>query len=98
MRVELSAHAIARLRQIHEYVAADSPRNADALLERLLWRAESLASLPLRYIEQGKRSALCAADTQIHAIRRQFEVLTRSKREALDSVNEYNGWGVFGHG
>ena len=48
MRVELTAHAIARLRQIHAYVSADSPRNADALIERLLSRAESLDSLPLR--------------------------------------------------
>ncbi len=48
MRVELTAHAIARLRQIHAYVSVDSPRNADALIERLLSRAESLESLPLR--------------------------------------------------
>jgi toxin ParE1/3/4 len=48
MRVELTAHAIARLRQIHAHVSADSPRNADELIERLLSRAESLGSLPLR--------------------------------------------------
>lgn len=48
MKVGFTSHAIARLRQVHAYVSADSPRNADALIDRIVSRAESLESSPLR--------------------------------------------------
>ena len=48
MRVEFTAHAIHRLREIHAYVAEDSGANADRLIERIINRAESLAQQSMR--------------------------------------------------
>ena len=48
MTVSFTAHAIGRLRQVHAYVSADSPDNADRLIARIIRRAESLAEQPMR--------------------------------------------------
>ncbi|HEY3859150.1 MAG TPA: type II toxin-antitoxin system RelE/ParE family toxin [Gammaproteobacteria bacterium] len=46
MRVRLSDEAKACLRSIHSHVVKDSPINADALIDRLTRRAESIGDLP----------------------------------------------------
>jgi plasmid stabilization system protein ParE len=48
MTVSFTAHALSRLRQIHAYISADSPENADRLIGRIIRRAESLAAHPMR--------------------------------------------------
>lgn len=48
MKVRFTAEARIRLRIIHAYIAQDSLQNADALIGRIIERAESLSDLPLR--------------------------------------------------
>ena len=48
MKVVFTAHAVSRLRQILAYIAADSPANAVAMVDRIIARAESLEKLSLR--------------------------------------------------
>jgi plasmid stabilization system protein ParE len=51
MKVAWTDRAKARLRKIHDYIAQDSPRMADAVVLRLLQRSRQL---------QAARSALVA--------------------------------------
>ena len=48
MKVVFTAHAVSRLRQILVFIAADSPANAVAMVERIIARAETLERLSLR--------------------------------------------------
>jgi toxin ParE1/3/4 len=48
MTVSFTAHAISRLHQVHAYISADSPENADRLIGRIIRKAESLAEYPMR--------------------------------------------------
>ena len=48
MKVAFTANAINRLQQIHAYISADSPENANRLIDRIIRRAESLAEQPAR--------------------------------------------------
>ena len=46
MKVHWTRKAVARLEEIHAYIAKDSPGNADKWAERLLDKAETLAENP----------------------------------------------------
>ena len=48
MKVVFTAHAVSRLRQILAYIAADSPANAVAVVERIIARAETLDTQSFR--------------------------------------------------
>lgn len=48
MKVRFTDEAKSRLRNIQSYIAEDSPRNALAMIERIVARAESLNDLYLR--------------------------------------------------
>jgi toxin ParE1/3/4 len=62
--VEWSPKARMRLREIHAYVAKDSPFNAARLVDRLMRRGEALAAEPRidrrvpEYLEQNLREVL----------------------------------------
>jgi len=58
VRVVFTAHAVSRLRQILAYIAADSPANAAAVVERIVARAETLDKLSFR----GRRVPECPHD------------------------------------
>src|SRR5688572_14064079 len=47
MIVHWTARATRHLEEIHAYVAAGSPGNADALVERILQRSETLGRFPM---------------------------------------------------
>jgi plasmid stabilization system protein ParE len=46
MKVRFSDEALAKLRAIRVYIAGDSPRNAEAMIDRILRRAERMGDLP----------------------------------------------------
>lgn len=48
MNVRFTEEAVSSLRNLHAFIAADSPQNAAAVIRRLIERAESLSELHLR--------------------------------------------------
>lgn len=60
MKVVWTDRAIARLRQIHAYIAQDQPLNADRVIDRLTRRVAQLAEHPKsgRMVEKYRRDDL----------------------------------------
>jgi addiction module RelE/StbE family toxin len=62
--VEWTERAVSHLEQIRAYIAKDSPRNADAFIDRLIRRTEILSDQPLigaivdKYAARGCREVL----------------------------------------
>lgn len=48
MNVRFTEEARSRLRNLHAFIAADSPQNAASVIRRLIERAESLNALHMR--------------------------------------------------
>lgn len=46
MRIRFSAEATAKLRAIRAYIAQDSPARADAMIDRIMRRVQSLGEVP----------------------------------------------------
>lgn len=56
-RVVVSDRAAADLSALHDYVAADSPRNAAALVRRIVRAIDGLGIFPQRYpVYEGERA------------------------------------------
>jgi len=80
MRIGFTAHAIFRLHKIHEYVSADSPGNADDLIDRIIDRAESLAQQPMR----GRKVPEYARDDIREVPERPYRIIYRITSNAVE--------------
>lgn len=80
MKVYWSQKARARLREIHAYIAQDSPPSADRILDRLLRRGERLALQPR--IE--RRVPEYPEDDLHEVLERPFRVIYRVGSDRID--------------
>jgi toxin ParE1/3/4 len=73
MKVRFSDEALAKLRAIRVHIAEDSPKNADAMIDRILRRAERTADLP----RSGRKVPEYNLDTLRQAMERPYRIIYR---------------------
>lgn len=75
MRVRFSDEAKTKLRAIHAYIAKDSPRNADAMVDRITQRARRVGDFP----HAGRKVAEYALDTLREVSEPPYRIIYRIK-------------------
>lgn len=82
MTVIWSAEAHAQLAAIHEYVSRDAPREADALIRRLVDRVVQLKTVP----QSGRRVPEYPDDDLRELMSRPYRIIYRQRDERLEVV------------
>ena len=82
MTVIWSAEAQAQLATIHEHVAQDAPRDADALIRRLIDRVVQLETVP----RSGRRVPEYPDDDLRELLSRPYRIIYRQRDEELEVV------------
>ena len=80
MRVVWTRKARARLRELHDYIAKDSPQRARAIVDRLTTRSQSLAQPPLT----GRRVPEFARAEIRELLDRPYRLIYRVQSDAVE--------------
>lgn len=82
MRVRFADEARSSLRAIHAYVSQDSPKNADALIDRITLRAARIGELP----RAGRRVPEHPLDTLREVLERPYRIIYRIKTHEIEII------------
>jgi toxin ParE1/3/4 len=82
MRVRFSNEAKAKLRAIHSYIAKDSPKNADAMIDRITRRAAGVGDLPRR----SRKVPEHRIDSLREVLERPYRIIYRIKPDEIEIV------------
>ena len=82
MKVVWSAKALARLREIHDYIAQDSPQRAKTVVDRLTARSLTLAHPPLT----GRRVPEYPEHDVREVLERPFRLIYRVRPGVIDII------------
>jgi len=80
MKVHWTDNAVARLLDIYEYIAHDSPIYAKRMVDRITKRSEQIASFPM----SGRKVPEYEADDIREIIEKPYRIIYRIKPEQID--------------
>jgi len=82
MRVRFSDEARAKLRAIHGYIAQDSPRNADAMVDRITRSAQRIGDFP----RSGHKVPEYRLDALREVLERPYRIIYRIQPDEIEIV------------
>jgi plasmid stabilization system protein ParE len=92
-QVRFSAAAVTQLREIRAYIAKDPPERADAMVQRIIRRRESIARNP-----EGGRTVREIGDPSIREmIERPYRIIYRVGPDTIDILAVMHGRRLLPH-